>query len=606
MMRRIGWLGWGLCVAWALSPAETSANDREWNAWRLLPVQDGGRIKPFDSLARDMLRTMTGRESIRDSNTGEGLEPVAAYLTLVLEWQGWDGPTRTESVHVQRPANPYFGRHTGDTWDQLPLLPIQHADLRALLNLPRGTQAIAPFALSQAKIEVPESHEQRPFVTWAERLGQTAVDQRTTMERHAWELMQRYWEYQRHRMGDRLLVAPSPDGTRSRWLSLSEIVSGRFDANSDPSGMLRAVQQAFAAARQAHHDGPPEVQAATLDSLRLALSELNALDGNPFQATCLRWEVWSNLWRPFRWSWICLLLAALLLAIGAWTNQRWCDRCGWTLYAAGCVALCVGVAVRAFVSGRWLGANMYESVVMVGGAVIVLGLLAGLVERGGISLLAGASTGALLLGFIDTWVGGFDPSLQPPPLALRNSVWFVAHGLTMTLGFALLALSAAISNVQLAIILSPSASHTCGQRTQSLIERTARWGTVWLAAGLMTGALWAERAWGRFWDWDPKETWTLIALLAYLAAQHAISARWLQTYGTAAINTVCFQLVVVAWYGVNCVAQSGRHVYGFAAASGSWLVILVAVQCSMIITAGVRVAWQAHQAREARRLGTRP
>lgn len=608
MARRNGRLGWWLCVAWAVASVASMgalADDRDWHSWRLLPVQDGGRIKPFDSLARDTLRKMTGRESIRDPDTGEQLEPVAAYLSLVFAWQGWDGPTRSAAAHAERPASPYFGRHTGDSWDQMPLLPVPHADLRELLSLPRGSRAIAPYALSQAKIEVPESHEQRPFVTWAERLGQKEVDQRTTLERHAWELMQRYWEYQRHRMGDRLLVVPSRDGTRSRWLSLHAIVSGSFDEKSDPTGKLRVVQQSFAAARQSRHDASHEVQSAPWESLRQALSELSELDESVPQPTSLRWEVWSNRWLPFRWSWICLLLAAMWLAFGAWTERRWCDRCGWILYATGCLAMCVGIAVRVFVSGRWLGANMYESVVLVGGEVTLLGLLGSLIARDRICLFAGASVGALVFAFIDPWVGVVDPSLQPLPLAQQYTLWFVVYGLSMTMGFAFLALNAAISNVQLGLLLGRNASRAGGQHTHLLMQRTADWGTLWLAAGLITGALWAERAWGRFWSWDPKETWALIALLAYLAAQHARSARWLQTYGTAAIHTVCFQLVIVAFLGVNCLEHSGRNDSGFVEAPG-WMIAVMAIQCVVVVATGVRVAWQAHQAREERRLGMQP
>ncbi len=603
MTRHISWLGWGLYAALAVSPAWAFEEGIDWNAWRQLPVQDGHRIKPFDSLARETVRRMTGRESIADPDTGETLEPVAAYLTLVFEWQGWDSPTRAGSGHVQRSAKLYFGRHTGDPWDHLPLLPIPGADLRDLLNLPRGSHAIAPYELSQAKIEVPESHEQRPFVTWAERLGQKDVDQRTTLERHAWELMQHYWDYQRHRMGDRLLVVPSRDGTRSRWQSLSDVVTGSFDENSDPSGKLRAVQQSFAAARQSHYGSSHEVQFASLDSLRQALSDLNELDGSSSQATALRWEVWSNQWRPFRWSWICLLLAATLFALRGWMLRRWCDRCGWMLYAGGCLAVCVGVVIRVAIAGRWLGANMYESVVLVGAAVVLLGLLGGFLERGRVCLFASASMGAIFLGMVDMGTHVIDPSLQPLPIALRNTPWFVIHGLATVLGVAFLALSAAISNVQLGLLLGCAASHARDRHLLPLIERTAHWGKLCLAAGIVTGGLWAERAWGRFWDWDPKEVWTLIALLAYLAAQHAQSAGWLKTFGTAACNSLCFQLVVVAWYGVNGLGRSGRHDFGNMAAPASWLYVVMILQIVVVTAAGVHVAWRAYQAREERRLG---
>ena len=65
--------------------------------------------------------------------------------------------------------------------------------------------------------------------------------------------------------------------------------------------------------------------------------------------------------------------------------------------------------------------------------------------------------------------------------------------------------------------------------------------------------MWAAYSWGRFWGWDPKEVWALIALLGYLAVLHARFAGWVQHRGLAALAASCFALVIVAWYGVNFV-----------------------------------------------------
>ena len=75
--------------------------------------------------------------------------------------------------------------------------------------------------------------------------------------------------------------------------------------------------------------------------------------------------------------------------------------------------------------------------------------------------------------------------------------------------------------------------------------------TLLLAAGTILGGLWADVSWGRFWDWDPKEVWALISLLAYLVVLHGRFAGWVGTFGTNVGSVICFQAIIGSWYGVN-------------------------------------------------------
>jgi ABC-type transport system involved in cytochrome c biogenesis permease subunit len=121
-----------------------------------------------------------------------------------------------------------------------------------------------------------------------------------------------------------------------------------------------------------------------------------------------------------------------------------------------------------------------------------------------------------------------------------------------------------------------------------------------LAAGTILGGLWADVSWGRFWDWDPKEVWALISLLVYLVFLHGRYAGWVGTFGTNAGSVLCFQAIVMSWYGVNFVlpkfhgwlngtgvpTQVGLHSYG----SGDGGLIWVATACGLNVLLVV-VAW---------------
>ncbi len=79
---------------------------------------------------------------------------------------------------------------------------------------------------------------------------------------------------------------------------------------------------------------------------------------------------------------------------------------------------------------------------------------------------------------------------------------------------------------------------------------------------IICGSIWAEAAWGRYWGWDPKETWAFITLLVYIVAVHGRIAGWWGQFGMAVASVVCFAAVVMASYGVNYVLGKGLHSYG--------------------------------------------
>jgi cytochrome c biogenesis factor len=121
------------------------------------------------------------------------------------------------------------------------------------------------------------------------------------------------------------------------------------------------------------------------------------------------------------------------------------------------------------------------------------------------------------------------------------------------------------------------------------LYRTLQIGVVLLAAGTVLGGVWANYSWGRFWGWDPKETWALIALLGYLTVLHGRFAGWLGPFGFAVASTIAFLGVLMAWYGVNFVLAAGLHSYGFG--GGGLPYVAAAVVFDIAILAGLTVAY---------------
>jgi ABC-type transport system involved in cytochrome c biogenesis permease subunit len=156
-----------------------------------------------------------------------------------------------------------------------------------------------------------------------------------------------------------------------------------------------------------------------------------------------------------------------------------------------------------------------------------------------------------------------DPSLHPLTPVLRSNFWLVTHVLTVTLSYAALALALGLGNITLGYFLVRSANQEAIAVLSRFTYQALQLGVLLLAAGVVLGGVWADYSWGRFWGWDPKEVWALVALMAYLAVLHARFAGWVGPRGLAALSVTCFSLVVMAWYGVNFVLGAGLHSYGF-------------------------------------------
>jgi ABC-type transport system involved in cytochrome c biogenesis permease subunit len=109
-----------------------------------------------------------------------------------------------------------------------------------------------------------------------------------------------------------------------------------------------------------------------------------------------------------------------------------------------------------------------------------------------------------------------------------------------------------------------------------------QFGVALLAAGTILGGIWADFSWGRFWGWDPKEVWALIALLGYTTVIHARFTGWMKPFGFAAWTVVSFTLVLMAWYGVNFVLGVGLHSYGFSSGGFTGVMFFTLLQLAYV------------------------
>jgi ABC-type transport system involved in cytochrome c biogenesis permease subunit len=182
-----------------------------------------------------------------------------------------------------------------------------------------------------------------------------------------------------------------------------------------------------------------------------------------------------------------------------------------------------------------------------------------------------------------------DPSINPLVPVLRNNFWLTIHVLTITLSYGAFTLALGVANFTVGLYLFRPERTQPQQTLQLFIYRSIQIGVVLLAAGTILGGVWANQSWGRFWGWDPKEVWALIALLGYLALLHGRFAGWVKGFGLTIGAIVAYLLILMAWYGVNFILGVGLHSYGFSSGGAKFVSLFVAVEMAWVLAATFRI-----------------
>jgi cytochrome c-type biogenesis protein CcsB len=168
------------------------------------------------------------------------------------------------------------------------------------------------------------------------------------------------------------------------------------------------------------------------------------------------------------------------------------------------------------------------------------------------------------LGFLSIAVVSLNPkissNLQPLVPALQSN-WLTAHVVTCFVGYAAFAVGFAASIAYLVKGGRDEGVLPARKVLDDMAYKSAAVGFPFLTLGILTGAIWANYAWGTYWSWDPKETWSLITWFVYAAYLHArLTAGW-RGPRLAWMSIVGFGAVIFTYWGVNFVL-SGLHSYG--------------------------------------------
>lgn len=243
-----------------------------------------------------------------------------------------------------------------------------------------------------------------------------------------------------------------------------------------------------------------------------------------------------------------------------------------------------GITMRVMISGRAPVTNMYETVMFSGFGALLIGTIITSVKKDKLFILAGLSYNFLCLMMMMFANGMLNSAISPLVPVLRDNFWLSTHVTMVILSYAALALSWIISNITLVRSNFFTITKADFNYNVELAYTCIKVGVVMLATGIILGGVWADYSWGRFWGWDPKETWSLIVLLIYMAILHGKSTSWINPKKFNFYVSGAFMTVMMAWFGVNYILASGLHSYGFSEGGAIFLASMFAIQTALLIT----------------------
>lgn len=490
------------------------------------PIQEGGRKKPFLVFAQETLLSMSGKTAL--TIDGKKRDAVDIITSMWLTPAGWE---------------------------KQPVILVNHKLLKEELGLDPAKKL---FSYQ----ELVSNEKLRGLLSKAQTLRMTpGVQKITGLPKEAADVGMRLSQFETITKGTVFNFVANPAGAGAQW-------------GAAPIELVDPLRAAIVG-----DDSAAFAKAAATFQSRLA-------EYSPqFQPPAWKIEVETTYQKlhPFRWAWICYAAAGVVLLVGRLGRVAY--AAAWTLTLAGFLLQVAGFAARISIAGRAPVTNMYESIIWVAFGTIFFALIFEAIYRSRIFLLGAIPVAVVSLVLADSQPVALNKAITPLVPVLRDNFWLSTHVLSITLSYAAFALALGIAHIVLGRVI-------LGKKPEAplynYLYRTLQVGVLLLATGTILGGVWANYSWGRFWDWDPKETWALITLLGYLVVLHGRIAGVWGGFGLAIGSLLSFQCVLMAWYGVNFVLGVGLHSYGFGSGGFGWAVLFVGVELAFAAVATLR------------------
>jgi len=527
----------------AFAAGNSSAKNKHIDAFGELLVQDHqGRIEPISTLASDLLR------KIAKADNWDGMSAVEFFLDLS--------------------ANP-------DKWKTVPLVKVGNSELAKTLGVSSG------FVSFQQMFDQSGNYRLNELVQQAYNKKQTLRNQ---FDKEIMNVDERVNICYQIFNGDFLKVFPVPHDERKTWVTSSAFPKTAKKEEADFAGNIlnlyyQSVNEAEASGNWAKPDenlgyikkfqrtyGADIIPSSTKISMEIFYNE---------------WNIFGKLAKIYALLGFVLLVLHFMLIFKSGKGLSKYINIGTILIAVAFLCYTLGLLARWYIAGHAPWSNGYETMIYVGWATSLSGFI--FLKRSPITLAVTTLLAAIILFVAGmSWMNPEITNLVP----VLKSYWLVVHVAIITASYGFLGMGALLGMLNLVLMIlrnkknNQKISFTILE-VSYIVEMALIIGLFMLTIGSFIGGVWANESWGRYWGWDPKETWALVTVLVYSIILHLRKVPGLKsTFALNSLALVGLSSVMMTFFGVNYYL-SGMHSYGAGdpppIPSGLYVAIVVVV-----------------------------
>ncbi len=530
-----------------ITPKEHAAKFAE------MVIQDyGGRMMPMHTYASEMLRKLSKQEMYGDFNATQVFisiqeSPMLWYNVPIIYLR----PRKGDSIRT------IIGVDYGEEYTSL----IDYFT-------PNGRYKLAPYLEAAYKSQVPSGFQKEVKET----------DQRINLLYNAIE-------------GRSLKIFPVPDDENNKWISALEFREEGYREKIKDTLYGNFINNGFSAylvtlnnAKSIGDYSKPEELLSGIKKTQATLGSAVMLSDDKIKTEILynKYDIFKRLFSWYMYAGA-LLFILLIVQIFKFKNKslQWAVKALIGVIIFLFVLHLGGLAARWYLSGHAPWSDAYESMIYVAWSVMLFGLLFG--RKSNLTIAASAFVCSMILMVAHwNWMDPAIANLQP----VLQGYWLMIHVSVIVASYGPFAIGMILGVVSLLLMILTNKENKermlINIKELTIINEMALTvGLVMLTIGNFLGGMWANESWGRYWGWDPKETWALISIMIYAFVIHmrlvpGMRSRWLYNF----MSILAFASILMTYFGVNFYL-SGLHAY----ASGDQILSVQFIVITLVVVA---------------------
>ena len=487
----------------------------------LVIQDDNGRMKPVHTFASELLRKI----SLKDSYKGLSAEQV--FLSMMLYPGLW---YNTEFIALDKKA--------------------QNDSIRSIIGVPKAKRYVKVTDFFDEE----GNNKLRPYLVEA-----FATNTPNKFQQDFKDASNRLALLNRALSGEILRIFPVPTDENNKWTSALEYRSGVVQLNDTLYGSFVAnsiplyLQYVDGGVQEGDYQKADQLLESLKKSQRqLGFEVIPAESKIQTEIRYNRWDIFNRLYKYYSLFGVVLFF----VVVARIYKERKALKMTVTLFKFLIYALflvhTLGLGVRWYISGHAPWSDAYESILYVSWATLGIGLWLG--KKSDFTIASSAFVSAMLLWIAhQNWVDPAVANLQP----VLDSYWLMIHVAVIVGSYGPLTVGMILGVVTLILMLLSNSTNK--ERMKLSIkeltvinELSLTIGLIMLTIGNFLGGQWANESWGRYWGWDPKETWALISILVYAFVLHmrlvpGLKGRWAFNFA----SVVAFSSIMMTYFGVN-------------------------------------------------------